>query len=191
MVATSAPATIALNGAEAEMWTWEQLSQLSRRNVMHRAMNLRDLVGEARLPPLDIADPARWLIDAQVACARACGHAELTPRSFGAPEAVSGPGATLTEKEKLRLHHHGLSDSAIDRMDRDFASASKSIARASPPPLGPEDATRESKSEVMAEWMHHHSMSHLGLAKDGIADECAAVAVHNKERPNPSRHRRA
>ena len=107
--------------------------------------------------------------------------------------AVSGPGATLTEKEKLRLHHHGLSDSAIDRMDRDFASASKSIARASPPPLGPEDATRESKSEVMAEWMHHHSMSHLGLAKDGIADECAAVAVHNKERPrpNPSPHRRA
>ena len=128
MVAGTAPATIALDGVEAEMWTWEQLSQLSRKNVMHRAMNLRDIVGEARLPPLDIAHPARWLIDAQVACARACGHAELTPRSFGAPDAPSGPAATLTEKEKLRLHHHGLSDSAIDRADRAFASASTATA---------------------------------------------------------------
>ena len=46
------PTTVAFDGKEVPLYTFEQLSQQPRLKLKNRAMDLRDLVGADSLPPL-------------------------------------------------------------------------------------------------------------------------------------------
>ena len=60
-----------------------------RLKLKNRACDLRDLVGEARLPPLRAAGTAesvtKWIIEVQCAISKSCGIDGLTPAHFGLP----------------------------------------------------------------------------------------------------------
>ena len=71
------------------LYTFEQLSQQPRLKLKNRAMDLRDLVGADRLPPLcstgSVESVTRWIMETQCAIARAAGLGEMTPEAFGLP----------------------------------------------------------------------------------------------------------
>ena len=51
------PATVAFEGEEVSLYTWEQLDQQSKIKIKNLAMNLRDSLGAERLPPLATGGP--------------------------------------------------------------------------------------------------------------------------------------
>ena len=75
--------------ARIPMWTYSQLTELSRVNLRQRALNLRDQVGAGRLLPLQAsgsqAQVVSWLITAQVHLAQSSGY-DLSMADLGLPE---------------------------------------------------------------------------------------------------------
>jgi len=71
------------------MWTYSQLTELSRVNLKQRALNMRDQVGEGELLPLQASGSqgqvVSWLITAQVHLANRLGYTLVTA-DLGLPE---------------------------------------------------------------------------------------------------------
>lgn len=90
-----ATSSINFENKEVNLWTYEQLSNLSRPNLKNRAMSLRDQIGAERLPALSVAAGVdiviTWLLEVQCALARSSG-VTLTPGSFGAPAPADQDG---------------------------------------------------------------------------------------------------
>jgi len=71
------PASVPFNGRDVTLWTCGQLENASKLNLKQRALNLRDLIGEDQLPPLNTSGPAPtiilWLLEVQVALCKTKG----------------------------------------------------------------------------------------------------------------------
>ena len=86
------PQSFQFEQRDVPLYTFGQLEQQPRQSLKSRAMNLRDLVGADRLPPLTAAgakeDVLSWIIDVQCMLARSTGL-EVTPTDLGVPRDFS------------------------------------------------------------------------------------------------------
>jgi len=84
----SIPQEIAFEGRTVPLYTFEQLSQQPRLKLKNRAMDLRDLVGADRLPPLrpssSVEEVTSWILDVQCGIAKSAGL-DLSPQALGKP----------------------------------------------------------------------------------------------------------
>mmetsp|Transcript_33923 Transcript_33923/g.56071 ORF Transcript_33923/g.56071 Transcript_33923/m.56071 type:complete len:153 (-) Transcript_33923:282-740(-) len=82
------PAEVNFEDKVLPLWTFEQLNALGRSQLKNRGMNLRDAVGESRLPPFVQGATQQatiiWIIQAQVMLMQASGT-QCTPSDFGLP----------------------------------------------------------------------------------------------------------
>ena len=105
------PEAITFEGSRVPLWTYQQLEELSAFNLKQRALNIRDTVGENRLPQLQKSAGqvvvAQWIIEAQVALANAAGLL-VTAADFGLPAQLTAPTHVLSDKERTRFAHAGI-----------------------------------------------------------------------------------
>lgn len=84
----SLPQSLNVEGKDIALYTFKQLEQKPRLTLKNLAMNLRDAIGQERLPPLRAASGVEevisWIIDVQCMLAGATGI-QLTPRELGVP----------------------------------------------------------------------------------------------------------
>ena len=73
------PQSIDFNGREVPLYTFKQLEQQPRLKLKNRAMDLRDLIGEDRVPPLraagSIESVTMWILEVESAVCKAAGMA--------------------------------------------------------------------------------------------------------------------
>jgi hypothetical protein len=76
-------------GRPVSCWTYDQLGRLSKLNLRQRAMNLRDLIGAQKLPPLRTTSQPetmiQWILDVQLMLCAAVGIPE-DACDFGGPK---------------------------------------------------------------------------------------------------------
>lgn len=93
------PVSVAYNGRDVSIYTFQQIDRIGKKALKERSMNLRDLVGAANLPRFSPGMPdeqmVAWLLEAQTIVAGACGIS-LTVSDLGAPKGGDGVGAYLT-----------------------------------------------------------------------------------------------
>ena len=95
----SLPQQTVFEGREVPLYTFKQLEQQPRQKLKSRAMDLRDIVGADRLPPLraagSVEEVCTWILEVQSMIAKSAGL-ELTPVDFGLP-----PNFGLVDEEFL------------------------------------------------------------------------------------------
>lgn len=106
------PTSVRVGNADIPVWTWGQLTNLSRTNLKIRAIDLRQSLGESNCPPLkqsaDRDTTVAWIISLQVAIARQSGLM-LSASDFGVPaSSMSDAPAPLNDKELARLWAAGV-----------------------------------------------------------------------------------
>ena len=122
------PTTVAFDGKEVPLYTFEQLSQQPRLKLKNRAMDLRDLIGEDRVPPLraagSIESVTMWILEVESALCKAAGMAiEVSdlglPANFGMEEeqnlinhAKAAPRQVMAEPSGSRSPSHTRSEAA-------------------------------------------------------------------------------
>jgi len=88
----SLPQSIQFDQRDVPLYTFGQLEQQPRPSLKNRALNLRDIVGAERLPPLSPAgakeDVISWIIEVQCMLAKATGL-DITPTDLGMPRDFS------------------------------------------------------------------------------------------------------
>jgi hypothetical protein len=93
------PVSVAYNGRDVSIYTFQQIDRIGKNALKERSMNLRDLFGAAKLPRFSPGMPdeqmVAWLLEAQTIVAAACGIS-LTVSDLGAPKGGEGVGAYLT-----------------------------------------------------------------------------------------------
>jgi len=79
---------MAFEGKTVPIYTFTQLEQIPRQRLKNRAMDLRDLVGEDRLPPLRAGGSVdvvlSWILEVQCALLKSTGL-DLTVQDLGKP----------------------------------------------------------------------------------------------------------
>ena len=112
------PTSVTIGDANVELYTYQQLMDLSKVNLKQRVLNLREQLGEGRLPPLqagaahDIAVP--WMIRVEVAAARSVG-VEITEEELGLTASKMEPVHQLQPRELARMYAAGVDMDAIPR----------------------------------------------------------------------------
>eukprot|EP00746_Dinoflagellata_sp_MGD_P016391 gnl/MRDRNA2_/MRDRNA2_136969_c0_seq1.p1 gnl/MRDRNA2_/MRDRNA2_136969_c0~~gnl/MRDRNA2_/MRDRNA2_136969_c0_seq1.p1 ORF type:complete len:236 (+),score=46.58 gnl/MRDRNA2_/MRDRNA2_136969_c0_seq1:112-819(+) len=73
------PASIEFEGKELQLWRSEQLENISNENLRRRALDMRDVVGMDRVPPLPRHQDGmiKWIMNLQAAVT------QLSPQDFG------------------------------------------------------------------------------------------------------------
>ena len=93
------PQSVPFNGRDVAIYTFAQIDRLGKKSLKERCMNMRDLVGAAKLPRfspgMQDEQMVAWLLEAQTIVANACGFS-LTVADLGAPKGGDGVGAFLT-----------------------------------------------------------------------------------------------
>ena len=109
------PETLVLDGASISIWTFAQLTEISRDNLKQRALDLRDAGGVKYLSgvaPLQKSWPrptvSKWIIEAEVLLGKAAG-VELSAADLGLPEQLMIPAHVLSQKERVRFAEAGYS----------------------------------------------------------------------------------
>lgn len=130
------PSSVRVGSADVPLYTYTQLSNLSRVNLKQRMLNLRDSIGP-QLPPLPAGTGImQWIIDAQVLVAQGAGLA-LEAVDFGAP-LPPPPKAKLLDKELGRLWEAGVKPPltadvlARDESVRSLRSCGPGLSEANP-----------------------------------------------------------
>lgn len=87
--ASQPPTHCSFEGKDIQLWAYDQLTQLSSSGLKTRALNLRDAVGEQRLPRMPRAPDRmiRWILEAQCSLCEAVGTPS-TLTEFGMPRGV-------------------------------------------------------------------------------------------------------
>jgi len=84
----SLPQSVTFSDKEVPIFTFKQLEQKPRLTLKNIAMNLRDMIGAERLPPLRAAgsleEVTSWIIDVQCMLAKAVGM-DISPEALGQP----------------------------------------------------------------------------------------------------------
>ena len=132
------PTTVAFDGKEVPLYTFEQLSQQPRLKLKNCAMDLRDLIGEDRVPPLraagSIESVTMWILEVESALCKAAGMAiEVSdlglPANFGmeeeqnlinhakaAPRQVMAELGPQGETDSMAAYHAASEAARITRM---------------------------------------------------------------------------
>lgn len=146
MDALEVPTSVVFEERDVPLWTFEQLSRLSRANLKQRALNLRDHVGAARAPPLRPGGGRdlliTWLLEVQVALANSVGLG-LTLASFGAP-------ADLWEDQPVEpmfapRHNNGGGDAPSSGYNN--PPQAPQLREREPPPYGRDDDVQSQRSD--------------------------------------------
>jgi len=89
------PATVDCFGKEGhQLWGFKQLEAANKAHLRRKAMDLRDLIGAEKLPPMPNAQEAqiRWLIDVQVMLLNSLeGQGKYSSCDFGMPSNFAVP----------------------------------------------------------------------------------------------------
>jgi len=89
-MSSKVPDSVSFEGQkDVPIYTFGQLSQQPRLKLKNRAMDLRDLIGADRCPPLNANGTAEsvtlWILEVQCSVANSVGY-ELTCQKLGLPE---------------------------------------------------------------------------------------------------------
>ena len=140
-LAATFPTSLEINGVTIPIFKFEVLDQLGAKRVRERALNLRDSVEATRSRFFEHHPQHRlnvhgqpeqvtaWIIDVQVALAKAVGYDDLDHAAFGAPEPSAQPSAAAPPPQQQGFRKQPCwSQSAV--LDRE---ASPPARTASPP----------------------------------------------------------